>query len=108
MQAYHNQQSVKDKYVNRVRAHRQADNLIQGLGWEDGKGCSVGCTFEAYDHSRGPVEIGVPEWLMRLNDAIFEGLPKDKAKLWPERFLGAINIGADLETVKSPFLARPQ
>ena len=78
--AYHNDEAIKEKYLNRLRAHREADELVQGVGWEhNGKtrGCAVGCTFDAYEHSRGPVEIGVPETLIYFQDAIFEGLPRD-------------------------------
>ena len=104
MLAYHNDPAIKEKYLNRVISDRKADNIIQGTGWENGKGCSVGCTFKAYDHSRGPVEIGVPEWLIQINDKIFEGLPENKAVEWPERFLSAINPGADLDQIKNPFM----
>lgn len=38
MIAYHGKQEVKDLYLSRVRAHREADELIHGIGWEDGKG----------------------------------------------------------------------
>jgi len=104
MKAFHNNLDIKHKYLERVRAHRKADNLIQGIGWENGRGCAVGCTLEAYDHSLYPIELGIPEWLARLEDAIFEKIPNDKSMLWPERFLAAINPGADLEKVKMPFI----
>lgn len=104
MKAFHNNLDIKHKFLERVRAHRKADRLIQGTGWEDGKGCAIGCTLENYDHSLYPTELGIPEWLAMLEDNIFEGLPNDKAMMWPERFLAAINTGADLEKVKTPFL----
>ncbi len=84
--AYHNDPAIKRKYVRRVEAHRKADELTQGVGWESNgvtRGCAVGCTFDAYEHSRGPVEIGVPVVLMHLEDAIFEGLQRADAVLWP-------------------------
>jgi hypothetical protein len=104
MKAFFGKQEVKDKYVNRVKGYREMDNLIQGTGWEEGKGCAVGCTLENYDHAQYEIELGIPEWLARLEDTIFEGLPKAEAMLWPEKFLSAINVGADLEKVKVPFL----
>lgn len=42
LQAFHNDQAVKTKYVNRVIAHQKADNLIRGQGWQGGKGCGKG------------------------------------------------------------------
>ena len=104
MQAFHNDQAIKDKYLARVIAHREADNIIRGTGWEDGKGCAVGCTLENYDHSRYPIELGIPEWLARVEDTLFEGMSLGKSRTWPEEFLKAVNVGADLEKIKGPFL----
>jgi hypothetical protein len=103
--AYHGQQSIKDKYIARMQEHVRQDQLIQGTGWEDGKGCAVGCTFDSYDHSRGPEEIGVPEVLLHLEDVIFEGLSSDLAAQWPLRFLSAIRPGSDLSRVHHQFFA---
>ena len=104
MKAFHDDHSIKEKYLARVKAHREADNLIRGTGWEDGKGCAIGCTLESYDHSRYPIEIGIPTWLAYLEDKMFECLPLDEAMHWPERFLDAINVGSDLDKIKRPFL----
>ena len=41
MQAFHNDINIKHKYIERVNEHIKADNLIHGIGWEDGKGCAV-------------------------------------------------------------------
>ena len=76
LRAYHDSQELKDHFIARVRAHRLADTLIQGTGWERGKGCAVGCTLEAYDHTRYPIELGIPEVLAYLLDRIFEGLAR--------------------------------
>lgn len=99
MLAYHNNQSIKDKYIARMKGHMKADALIQGTGWDGHKGCAVGCTFENYNHARGPIEIGVPETLMQLEDYIFEGLPVEQAKAFPLEFLTAIPVGANLSMV---------
>jgi hypothetical protein len=105
MIAYHGKQETKDFYISRVRKHRELDNLIQGQGWTDeGKGCAVGCTLENYNHKQYEMELGIPEWLAQLEDTIFEGLDKEQAMLWPERFLAAIAPGADLDKVKTPFI----
>lgn len=104
MKAFHNDPKIKQKYLNRVAAHRAADKLVQGLTWDDGKGCAIGCTLEAYDHSRYPTELGIPEMLARLEDSIFEGLSNGTAQAWPERFLRAVEPGVDLSTVGWKFL----
>ena len=101
MVAFHGSADLKEFYLERVKAHRLADQLTQGLGWDGrtGKGCAVGCTLNEYRHSKYPEMIGVPETLAYLQDAIFEGLPKEEAMAFPEQFLSAIPVGADLSLV---------
>jgi len=98
--AFHNDPAIKATYLARVREHARLDHLVQGTGWEKGRGCAVGCTLDAYDHTRYPIELGIPEWLAHLEDRIFEKLPWEAARTWPERFLDAIPVGADLEPVQ--------
>ena len=104
LRAYHGDPAIKAKYLARVRAHREADRLIQGTGWEGGKGCAVGCTLEAYDHALYETELGIPVALAHLEDAVFEGLDASTAQYWPERFLSAIEPGADLSQVGDQFV----
>ena len=96
MLSYHNDPAVKDKYVARVRRHRELDNIIQGYGWQGGKGCAVGCTLESYNHSAYETELGIPEAWAELEDRIHEGLPLADAKQWPEQFLQAVPVGVGL------------
>jgi hypothetical protein len=105
MQAFHNDKKIKQKYINRVKNHIKMDNLIRGKGWTiEGKGCAVGCTLETYDHSRYPIELGIPTWLAYLEDRLFENMSFEKSKTWPLVFLQAIKPGANLEQVKTPFM----
>lgn len=97
--AFHGEPGIKDRYLARVRLHREADRLVRGRGWEGGRGCAVGCTLESYDHSRYPIELGIPVELAHLEDRIFENLPHAEALQWPERFLDAATPGADLSRV---------
>jgi hypothetical protein len=102
MLAYHNDQAIKDKYLARVRAHRLADELVQGIGFErNGKtrGCAIGCTLDAYDHARYPIELGIPLEIAYLEDRLFELQTPEAALEWPERVLAAIKPGADLSRV---------
>lgn len=102
--AYHGDPKIKERYLARVRAHTAADRLIKGQYWENGKGCAVGCTIEGSDHSRYETELGIPRALARLEDALFERLPDERAMLFPDQFLSAIPVGADLSMVVSQFL----
>lgn len=103
MKSFHNNPTIKAKYLERITAHEKADEIVKGIYWEEGKGCAVGCTVEKSDgtqHSSFETELGLPEWLARLEDTIFEGLPNEEAKTFPRRFLEAINVGSDLTAVK--------
>jgi len=104
MQAFHNDEKIKQKYLNRIKAHAKADEIVKGVYWENGKGCAVGCTIHSSNHSSYEEELGIPEWLALVEDAIFEQLPSNEAKLWPVKFLSTINIGADLNKIKAPFV----
>ena len=101
---FHNDPAIKEKYLARIRAHMAADEIVQGIGFDGKRGCAVGCTLDKYDHSAYPAELGIPEWVARLQDEIHEGLPIDIAKKWPERLLNACPVGVDLEQVKAPFM----
>src|SRR5689334_5016631 len=95
MKAYHGEQSVKDKYIGRIREHRKAEQLVQGFGYwcrvSEGemRGCAVGCTVHSGNHAAYETELGIPRVIAQLEDGIFEGLPKAEAQAWPERFLEA-------------------
>lgn len=102
--AYHNDPLIKAKYLMRIQKHMDADDLIRSVGWYDEKGGAVGCTVEAYDHSKYPIELGIPEWLAHVEDTLFEGMSLEKSKTWPRDFLDAISPGDDLNRVKVPFL----
>ncbi len=101
--SYHGKPAIKRKYLARVRAHRKADDFLQGQGSYDGKGCAVACTMHKYDHALYETEIGVPIELARLEDSIFEGLSKADCKAWPVRFIAAIPVGKDLSLVWPKF-----
>jgi hypothetical protein len=104
MKAFHGKLSVKKKYLARVKAHRLADQIVKGTYWAEGKGCAVGCTVHSGKHASYETELGIPEWLARLEDALFEGMPDEDAQKWPETFLAAIPVGADLEPIKAKIL----
>ena len=104
MIAYHNDSEIKTKYLERVAAHRAADELLTNYGyWKDGKGCAVGCTIHGSDHAAYETELGIQRELAHLEDHLFESLSQAKALKWPERFLSAIKPGADLSGVADHF-----
>lgn len=104
MIAYHGNPKIKTEILAQLAAHRAADELIQGRYWEYGKGCAVGCTVHGSDHSQYEPLFGIPQALAYLEDRIFEELPSAKAQAWPERFMRAIEPGADLTVIQWQFL----
>jgi len=103
MISFHGDDAIKQKYLARVRAHAAADEIVKGVYWQGGKGCAVGCTIHSENHAAYQEELGLPEWLARLEDTLFESLPNDLAKTFPERFLIAIPVGKDLAHVRWRF-----
>lgn len=104
MLSYHNDPTVKAKYVARFAGHRAADEVVQKIGFDEGRGGFVGCTLDAYDPERFPIELGWPLWLAYLADTIFEGLLKNEAPAFGADLLAAVPVGVDLEQVRIPFL----
>jgi len=99
MIAFHGDSNLKARYVDRLKAHEVADEIIHGTYWENGKGCAVGCTIHSSNHGAYETELGIPMILARLEDRIFEGMSNGNSKEFPMRFLNAIPVGADLSSV---------
>lgn len=104
MKTFHGDQKIKDKYLDRVKAHQKADRIQKGIYWQNGKGCAVGCTIEGNDHDRYETELGIPKEVAYLEDVIFEELPNKEAMKFPLRFLQAVPVGADLSLVTAQFV----
>jgi hypothetical protein len=117
MRAFENVAITKPEFVAELKWHQEQDLFLKGT-YDNGhgKGCAVGCSLMSVarakkieiadfsNHARYEDLLGVPEWLARVEDTIFEGLPTDRSKTWPVEFAEAINVGADLERAKAPFL----
>ena len=104
MTAFHNDPALKARILAQIAAHREADEIIKGKYWENGKGCAVGCTVHGSNHADYEIELGIPQATAYLEDTIFEGLENGIAMLWPERFMNAVPVGADTGRVQWKFL----
>ena len=82
MLAYNSDPNVKRAILRQLAAHREADEIVKGQYWENGKGCAVGCTLHSGEHVEYESRFGIPQMLARLEDAIFEGLPNEVSKEW--------------------------
>ncbi len=120
MKSYLDDPTLKERFLAQLAWHRQKDMIAQGVYGDmtdsgNFRGCAVGCSisslariegeysFDTMDHSLFERLLGVPAWLAHLEDAIFEGLPWDDARLWPERFAAAVPVGVDLWPLRWPF-----
>ena len=103
MLAFNNDPKLKEFYVNRMNEHSKADDIIQGTGWENGKGCFIGCTLHAYSHKKFESEGIGPEWLAKLADKLFEGMEARDAKKFAVNFYSSMKVGLDLKKVKRDF-----
>ena len=110
---------TKDEFIKEIKWHMEQDAFMRGTYTENNKnnfrGCAVGCsiysinkllgTAHDYDEHVDMAEtLQIPEWLVRLEDKIFEGLSEKDSKEWLLRFSEAINEGADLDKIKQEFL----
>src|SRR3990167_5018893 len=104
LKAFHGEKSIKEKYLKRVKAHYEADEIIKGKYWENGKGCAVGCTIHGSSHDAYPKKLGISWRLALIEDSIFENLQNGEAKKFPIDFLNAVQIGSDTELVYKKFV----
>jgi hypothetical protein len=114
MKSFHNKPELKEMMLEEVLKHQKADEIIQGSYESRGKYCAVGCSIESLnmrlgkhyshgDHSVYETELGIPKIIARLEDRIFEGLEREKAKMFPLRFIQAVPVGVDLSLVWPKF-----
>ena len=109
--SFHNDEKIKSALVKRMNDHIKLDELVQGATGGGGKGCTVWCALNngdmkhGYTHSAFPEVLGLPEWLARLQDTIFEGLSVEDAKAFSAQWVTAIPVGKNLDPVKWKFCA---
>jgi len=80
LQAFHNNRQIQLKFFDRAQEHYNADEIIKGVYWENGKGCMVGCMVHSNNHKDLEIQYGIPEWLGRLIDILFEGMKNVHSK----------------------------
>jgi hypothetical protein len=95
------------KLVEQVKAHVDADAVLQGTYWdeEEQKGCFIGCLAHSPDASFLQDEYGLPLPLVRICESIFERLPSDQAKQFFSDIPAAVGAdGKDLSLAHWKFL----
>ena len=117
MLSYKSNPKLKRMMVTEMKLHRKNDQIIKGTYSKMNgifKGCAVGCSIHSLNvrlkknlptnqHSIYESELGLPEWLARLEDFLFESLPDEEAKNFPVDLLTTIPVGVDLDPVQYRF-----
>jgi hypothetical protein len=70
------------KLSSEVQLHIQMDAVVQGMYWDDNykKGCFIGCLTHSDNASVLEQQYGIPLPLVRVLEAVFEGLNAEDAK----------------------------
>ena len=113
MKAFNGSKKFKSELLAKALEHKAADDYRAGTFGElkafGFKGCSVGCTIYDIDptHDKNDYEflatkLGVPLFVVHLQDVLFEG--KSNKAAWTYDFLSSINVNSDLTSVLPKFL----
>lgn len=116
--AWHGDAQFKAAFMGQLAWHREQDALVKGTFEKyevvgearKFRGCAIGCSAESFakitgkrvghrDHFAVAEMMGIPPQLTYLENHIFENLPHEQSQSWPERFAGAIELGADFTMV---------
>jgi hypothetical protein len=101
LSAFGGDASLKLLLRARIAQHIQRGELEQGGsdGSTTGRGGAVWAIVGSVNNGGLATLLGIPVEVCRLYEGIFEGLNRVTALGWPDRFLAAINVGADLTNV---------
>jgi hypothetical protein len=111
--AYQGDHGLKESTMAQIAMHKAADEIIGGAYYEKHgeklQVCGVGCIMHDAPgiHRAMSEQYGFPLQLVHLYEGIFEAFTRgeENQKNWPERFMGAIEPGADLSRVWPSFAA---
>jgi hypothetical protein len=123
--AWYSNPDLKAEVMERLRAHRAEDSIVQGLYQQTDpeaatgyRGCCIGCTLpklsveeryhldrESEDTGRGgwwvriERQYGIDYWVANLIDRVFESQQDQAAGAFAVAVVNAIPVGADLTAV---------
>jgi len=88
---------IKKDWLARAKIHQEADRFIKGQ-WLNGmvgdykSGCFFGCMTQSDNNTLelAASQMSSPEWIVRLAERIFEGLPQGESELFPVQYMEAI------------------
>src|SRR5689334_20093389 len=111
---------TKRQFVAEMKKHQKADAFLKGT-YQQGngksfRGCAVGCGINSINrlkrkklshnsHEELSKHLGIPYWLARVEDTLFEGVSVERSKTWPVEFAEALQTGKNYDGILKPFLA---
>lgn len=102
MLTFKNDPAVAESVRRQMQAHYDADEIIRGTYWQEGKGCFIGCL--THDNSLTNAElasdlIGWPTTLVCMAETIFEELSNSNAKDFARDLMLATPVGKDARLI---------
>ena len=104
--SFRSDHALKRDALSLAAEHRAADRLVHGAYFAGNqRGCSVGCfARDLYGadgdediHQRTADALGLPVWVLRLQDHTFESLPLEQSRDFHVELFDAIPVGVDLD-----------
>lgn len=105
--AWFGESDLKSAVMERLREHRRMDTIVQGVYFNDGRGCHLGCITHASKNTHRVAErlFGIEQRVGYWLEIIFERLPKEDCAAWVLESTEAIPVGADLSRCHHHFCA---
>ena len=115
--AFNGSETFRQQMIDAADEHERLDHYMAGTYGDGVKACSVGCSVRSVNkinnkrilrgsHAGLAKNLGIPEFICRLQDTIFEGLPSALRPSFTGKLFRAIKAGADLSAVLPLFLLR--
>ncbi len=95
----------KQMYLDRIKKHREAGELVRDIVWDGTKGDSLGCTVHSDAQTKYARLLGIPIQLVFLQNWLFNNLPEGHLE-YPEKFLNVVTQGLDLSEVSDKWAVR--
>jgi len=105
MSAFFNEPKLKEAVIRRLEHHRTMDDFVQGIYFEEGRGCHLGCLTHSNNDSHVITKklFNIPVNVAYLLESIFEGIPSDNCSWWAIESIKSIPVGADFSLFKARF-----
>lgn len=105
--AFYNKPSTKQLYLDRMRAHRLAGQIVQDKYWWDQSsftGCAIGCLTHSSHLEALQSALNIPKALGKLAGLLHSFMDKNRSIFWGEELLNAMTTGGDISGVIDGFI----